>query len=190
MFDLRVWHWVSSAGCLLGMLLFAFTGITLNHAADISSKPKVLNIEGELTADELLVLQSQNEQSRLFLSRLFKQKRVAIHFEQAQWDEEEIYLAMPAPGSDAWLSIDLHSGEYLYERTDRGLIAYLNDLHKGRNTGFAWKVFIDVFSLACLVFSLTGLLLLLRYNKARPSTGPLLGLGLLIPLLIILLFVH
>lgn len=190
MFDLRVWHWVSSAVCLLGMLLFAITGITLNHAADIANQPKVQTVEGRLTAENLAQLKSQNEQSQAYLSQLLKQKSIDIHFQQAQWNDEEIYLAMPSPGSDAWLSVDLQSGEFLYERTDRGVVAYLNDLHKGRNTGLAWKVFLDVFSIACLVFSITGLLLLLRYNKTRPSTGPLLGLGLLIPLLIILLFIH
>ena len=34
---LHQWHWISSAICLIGMLLFAFTGITLNHAADIAA---------------------------------------------------------------------------------------------------------------------------------------------------------
>ena len=38
---LHQWHWISSAVCLMGMLLFAVTGITLNHAADIGSKPEV-----------------------------------------------------------------------------------------------------------------------------------------------------
>jgi hypothetical protein len=27
------WHWISSAACLIGMLLFTVTGLTLNHAA-------------------------------------------------------------------------------------------------------------------------------------------------------------
>ena len=34
------WHWISSALSLVGMLLFAVTGFTLNHAADIESKPQ------------------------------------------------------------------------------------------------------------------------------------------------------
>lgn len=190
MFDLRLWHWVSSALCLAGMLLFAVTGITLNHAADIPAKPKVQSLEGVLLAEDLSQLQSHNQQSQLFLSRLFQQKGIALRFDQAQWEEEEIYLAIPRPGSDAWLNIDLQSGEYIYEYTRRGVIAYLNDLHKGRNTGFVWKVFIDVFSVACVVFSLTGLLLLLRYRKTRPSTEPLLVLGLLIPVLLLIVFVH
>ncbi len=39
--QLRLWHWVSSALCLATMLLFAFTGFTLNHAAEIASTPRL-----------------------------------------------------------------------------------------------------------------------------------------------------
>ncbi|MBU2328652.1 MAG: PepSY-associated TM helix domain-containing protein, partial [Alphaproteobacteria bacterium] len=31
----HTWHWMSSAICLVGMILFAVTGITLNHAGSI-----------------------------------------------------------------------------------------------------------------------------------------------------------
>src|SRR5690554_4899749 len=44
---------------------------------------------------------------------------------QAEWSEDEVYLGMPKPGGDAWLSIDLTSGELLYENTSRGAISYL-----------------------------------------------------------------
>lgn len=37
----RTWHWMSGAICLVGMLLFAVTGITLNHAHEIEAAPKV-----------------------------------------------------------------------------------------------------------------------------------------------------
>src|SRR5262245_44849702 len=38
--QLHQWHWISSALCLIGMLLFALTGITLNHAAEIEARPR------------------------------------------------------------------------------------------------------------------------------------------------------
>ena len=33
--QLHSWHWISAAVSLVGMILFAVTGITLNHAASI-----------------------------------------------------------------------------------------------------------------------------------------------------------
>ena len=115
---------------------------------------------------------------------------ISVGTRLAEWSEDEIYLSLPRPGGDAWLSIDLTSGDLLYERTDRGWVSYFNDLHKGRNTGRAWFWFIDVFSVACIIFCVTGLLLLQRYAGGRPSTWPLVGLGFVVPLILILLFMH
>ena len=72
----------------------------------------------------------------------------------------------------------------------RGWIAYFNDLHKGRHTGLAWSWFIDALALACIIFSLTGLFLLHLHSARRWSTWPLVGLGLVAPLIIMLLFLH
>ena len=40
--QLHSWHWISSAISLIGLLLFAFTGITLNHAADVEGSPQTV----------------------------------------------------------------------------------------------------------------------------------------------------
>ena len=103
--------------------------------------------------------------------------RVDISGREAEISPREIYVALPRPGGDAWFSLDRKSGEARYELTDRGWISYLNDLHKGRNTGAAWSLFLDVFAVACIVFCVTGLVLLQLLSHARPSTWPLVGLG-------------
>ena len=46
------------------------------------------------------------------------------------------------------------------EITDYGVIALLNDLHKGRNSGEVWKRFIDITALLMVFFVLTGVCLL------------------------------
>ncbi|BFM08818.1 PepSY-associated TM helix domain-containing protein [Halioxenophilus aromaticivorans] len=192
----RQWHWISSAVCLVGMLLFAGTGITLNHAASIEAKPNTHTLETPVPAALLsqaqAIMATANEQTPLprALSAWLQQQGIQTSGRVVEWSEDEIYLAMPRPGGDAWLALDLTAGVLLYEDTHRGAISYLNDLHKGRNTGAAWRWFIDIFSVACVVFCITGLWLLYRHSKARPTTWPLVGLGLVIPVLLAILFVH
>lgn len=190
---LRQWHWISSALCLAGMLLFAVTGITLNHASQISAKPAIETLEVVLPEPLRAELKSAFSQQTLpdsIQDWLQQQLNRSISLTDAEWSADELYVALPRPGGDGWLSIELDSGELLYENTDRGWIAYFNDLHKGRNTGAAWSWFIDIFAAICVVFSLTGLWLLLRQSKMRPTTWPVTLAGLLIPLLIMLLFIH
>jgi len=190
---LRQWHWISSALCLAGMLLFAVTGITLNHAAGIESQPQVRTLELQLP-DELRPLLPMAAEQEVFPAPLhdWLQATLEVRFGQdaIEWSADEIYVGMPRPGGDAWLALDLQAGEVFFEDTDRGWIAYANDLHKGRHSGTAWSWFIDIFAGVCVIFSLTGLLLLRRQARNRPSTWPVTGLGLLIPVLIALLFIH
>ena len=76
-----------------------------------------------------------------------------------------------------------------YESTDRGWISYLNDLHKGRHSGIAWSWFIDVFAVACLVFSVTGLLILKLHAANRPYLADRRA-WLVVPVLLAILFIH
>ncbi len=190
--SVRQWHWVSSAFCLAGMILFAITGITLNHASSIESTPQTITIEAELSAG-LLALLSQKDDGPLPLAIrqwLAAQHSIATSAAVAEWEDEEVYLALPRPGGDAWLSIDRASGSLIYEATERGWISYFNDLHKGRNTGIAWQWFLDGFAVVCLIFCLSGLWLLTQYARQRPGTWPVTALGVLLPFIILILTVH
>lgn len=196
---LHQWHWISSAVCLVGLLLFSLTGITLNHAGQIESRPRIETHQGRLPEPLREALASQaatlpgKSQAPLpheLAQWLSQQLGVEAGGREAEWSREELFVSMPRPGGDAWVRIDLDSGDAELERTDRGWIAYLNDLHKGRHAGQAWSWFIDVFALACLVFAITGLFILKLHAANRPTTWPIVGLGLVLPLLLAILFIH
>ena len=193
--QLHQWHWISSALCLVGMLLFTVTGITLNHAARIEAAPRVDNRSTELPEALLAQLAQAPEQGQAPLPAevarwLGSELSHPLGRRPAEWSPEEAYVSMPSPGADAWLSIDRETGAVEFERTARGAVSYLNDLHKGRNAGPARGWFIDVFAIATLVFCITGLFLLYLHARQRRMTWPLVGLGLVIPALIALVFIH
>lgn len=182
--------------CLVGLVLFSITGFTLNHAAAIGAAPQVTNTTATLPAELLSTLQQAALESgakvmpKEVVAWLAANTGANAAGAETEWSEEEIYVSLPRPGGDAWMSIDLSSGEVIHELTDRGWISYLNDLHKGRNTGAAWSLFIDVFAFATLVFAITGLLLLKMHAQNRPATWPAVGFGLVLPLLLAILFIH
>lgn len=193
--QLHTWHWMSSAVSLIGLLLFAITGFTLNHAAEIEGRPVVVEGSGQLPAPLLRLIAPDGKPDAKkplppevagWVATTFKVKGGG----EAEWSAGEVYLALPRPGGDGWVAIDRETGEATTETTDRGWISYLNDLHKGRNAGAEWKLFIDVFVVACVIFALTGLVLLQIHAAKRRSTWPIVGLGLAIPALIAIVFIH
>lgn len=192
----RIWHWISGAVCLIGMLLFAFTGITLNHAGDIPATPVTKASEMTLSETPMADLAAEPEDGttpslpRSIVRDIRSGLGVNVAGKTAEWTDFDVYVALPRPGGDAWLAIDRETGLVEYETTSRGAISYLNDLHKGRNTGLGWAIFLDVFSLATIFFCLTGLWLLQIHSGKRAITWPLTGLGLIIPLIVIIFFMH
>lgn len=186
---------MSSAICLIGLLLFTITGITLNHAAEIEASPVIASREAQLPEPLLKTIAPDDGPDvkkplpATVAQWVATEIKVPSHG-QAEWSAEEIYLPLPRPGGDGWVNIDRTSGQVTTEDTDRGWISYLNDLHKGRNAGTAWKWFIDIFAVACLIFSFTGLFLLQLHAAKRRSTWPIVGFGLLIPAIIAIWFIH
>lgn len=191
----RQWHWISAAICSIGMLFFSWTGITLNHAGDIPANSDVTTIEAQLPKDILQPWHSL-EKNQNMLPESIRQYLITEHKLSitngltGELNDGEFYLAMPNPGVDAWLSIDLENGQLIYERTDRGWISFFNDLHKGRYTNEAWRWFIDIFAGISIVFCLSGLWLLYKQSTFRFSTWPMVSLGVLLPLIIILTSLH
>jgi hypothetical protein len=193
--QMQRWHWISAAACLTAMLMFSITGITLNHAGAIGANPRVTTLDGHLPSPLLSRIARTQTESKAPLPPAIADwietsLGVTDNGRDAEWSDDEVYLSMPRPGGDAWLSIDRATGDVHYERTDRGWISYLNDLHKGRNTGPMWSLFIDVFAGACVLFAGTGLFLLKLNSGRRPSTWPVVAVGLALPVILLILFVH
>lgn len=193
--QMRRWHWISSAMCLASLLMFAVTGFTLNHAAQIEAKPKVENHKAVLPPPLLAQLSAPSLTGKAPLPApvaawLGRAVGARTSGRPVEWSEDEASVSLPRPGGDAWVTVDRRSGAVEYEKTTRGVIALLNDLHKGRNAGPAWGLFIDVFAFACLVFTSTGLVLLALHSKLRVSTWPLVATGVALPLILVVLFLH
>ena len=191
---MHLWHWISAAVCFAALALFTVTGITLNHASSISAKPAVTTGEAELPADLRAQLAAGAAPSQAPPSGIAAWAedtfKLSLRDATAEWSEDELYISAPGPGRDAWVSIDRTTGAAKFEATDRGWLAYFNDLHKGRNTGITWKIFIDVVAAAVLFFSITGLVLLWIQARQRKSTWPLVGGGVVLVTALMIFFAH
>ncbi|WP_370979786.1 PepSY-associated TM helix domain-containing protein [Agaribacterium sp. ZY112] len=186
----RTVHWISSAIALIGVLFFALTGLTLNHPEWFAGKRS--SQYQELQLDEAWL-------SRFSISSEAEAFQQLTQFVNQQWslpvptnidrDEFEWVMDYQRPGGVSTVVLDLEVGLLTYEKESDGVIALINDLHKGRHSGLVWSLFIDVSAILALVFALSGLVLLWAYCKKRPSTWPLVLAGLAVPLVIYGVFV-
>lgn len=192
--QIHSWHWISAAIAMAGTLFFAVTGITLNHVASIPATPVVSELQGELPQSVLKALDAP----ALPDSPLPKSVAIAVENavgldasgRPAEWSDAEVYVALPRPGGDAWVSVDRVTGKLTAEVTERGWISYFNDLHKGRNSGDVWFWFIDVFAVVCIIFTLSGLFLLQLHARHRASTWPIVIAGIAVPAFLAIAFIH
>jgi uncharacterized protein len=187
-------HWISAAIGLVGMLFFAATGIMLNNAEHFENAMPVSTHHAATLPPALLATLNAQAANKALPDELKQwvsnNWEIRLSPKRTDWRDEEIFVDLPRPGVDAWLSVNRHSGAIEYQADDRGWVAFFNDLHKGKNAGPIWSGFITAFGIACLVFSISGLLILQVHAKSRWIVWPITGLGLIVPLVLLLLFVH
>lgn len=103
---LHQWHWISSAVSLFGMLMFALTGITLNHSGAIEAKPRIETRSVAIPAslrDDLRTLAGDGQAAERPLPDAATRwvadaMALSVAGKPAEWSEGEIYLALPRPG--------------------------------------------------------------------------------------------
>ena len=163
-------RWLHIYGSMLGLcatLLFAVTGLTLNHAEWFESgEPAVRSLTGALdkallgaTVDKLAVAETLRDRHGL----KGKVSEFAI-------DDAQCLVVWKGPAYSADATIERGDGSYQLEESRRPLMALLDDLHKGRDCGPVWSFVIDASAVALTFLSATGLWLLF-YLKKKRRTG-------------------
>jgi len=170
-------HIYVSMALLLVVLFFAISGITLNRPHLYTSDvPKIalqkltvpahfFSIENSrLTVNKIGLLDYLNNQADL--SGKPSSMQIFSDIEQGKILEGEISLDYKGPGFNRTVFIDLVTKEAEIESTHYGVVAVLNDLHKGRNSGEVWAWFIDISGFLMVFFALTGVCLLVPKKKS------------------------
>jgi hypothetical protein len=169
------------------LLFFSVTGITLNHPDwFFNGTPRRVQTEGRIDLKWLHVnapapssrdeFDHTHELARLeIVEYLRKVHHIRGALEEIKADERECTVTFKGPGYAADAFIDRETGRYQLTETLHGFIAIINDLHKGRDTGPAWSIVIDLSALLMTIVSATGLVLLL-FLKRRRFPGLLIGL--------------
>ncbi len=78
-------------------------------------------------------------------------------------------VVFKAPGYSADIFIERETGNYSLMESRSGIVAVMNDLHKGRDSGSGWSWVIDISAGVMMLVSLSGFGLLFYLKKRRVS---------------------
>jgi hypothetical protein len=176
----RVLHTYLSMVSFTILFFFAATGITLNHQDKMAGEPQVTRFSGHL--DPALVAPSvgaQVDQTRI-VAQLREAHHVKGHLSDVRVDSDQVTVSFKGPGYAADAFIDRKAATYEMTETRMGLVAIVNDLHKGRDTGTAWAQLIDLSAVLMMLVSITGLTLIFFLHKRLALGLWMLGIGTVI----------
>ena len=167
------------------LFFFAFTGLTLNHTELFGNKQSVTQRKGSVD----LKWVSPKDVAKLELVEHLRSTGVKGALSDFRIDGAQIGVSFKGPAYTADTFIDRGTGKYDLTETRMGFVAIVNDLHKGRDSGRAWSLVIDL-SAALMVFvSLSGLVLIFYLHKRRASGLIALASGAVLCYLVFLVWV-
>ena len=138
------------------LFFFAVTGFTLNHAEWFDSRERPAEFHGTLNKDWVSSSGpggvAKNEIVAYF-RKTYGTRGALSDFHQ---DENQCEVLFKGPGYEADATIDRATGKYDLTISPFSLVALLNDLHKGRDTGKKWSAVIDFSAVLMTLVSLTG----------------------------------
>ena len=149
------------------ILFFAITGFTLNHAERLSGHDHVTTYTGVIAAP---AMQGADGPDKLaVVEQLRRDHPMRAGVSDFRNDDDQTTISFKGPGYTADAFVQRPSGKYQLIETRTGLIAVMNDLHRGASTGKTWSVIIDASAILLTLVSLTGLLLLFFIYNRRAS---------------------
>ncbi|MCC7064530.1 MAG: PepSY-associated TM helix domain-containing protein [Planctomycetes bacterium] len=163
-------RWLHIYGSMFGLcatLLFAVTGLTLNHADWFEAgEPVVRTLEGTLATKDL----STHVDKLTIAENLREAHHLRGKVAEFAVEDDECIVVWKGPAYSADATIERATGKYRIEESRRPVMALLDDLHKGRDCGPVWAFVIDAAAVVLTLLSVTGLWLLL-YLKKRLRSG-------------------
>jgi hypothetical protein len=151
------------------VLFFAVTGLTLNHADWFGDRARISKLAGTLNPRWVKTKDTTAVAKLAIVEFLRSKNSIKGSVSEFRIEDDHISVSFNSPGYAADTYIDRNNGRYKVTETRFGLVAVLNDLHKGRDAGKGWAIVIDVAAILLTIVSLTGIVMIFLMKKKRFS---------------------
>ena len=177
--QVRHWHGYLSAFAFLALMFFSFSGIVLNHPDWLPEEAEGLRISAALPAGPLQAAQKAADPGAALGLLAAERMSLLGAYASADINGGEAFLRFSGVKGASDVSIDLKTGAARGEVRTADALVVLNDLHRGKNVGEAWRWLIDISGAVLLVLSILGYILFFtlrfRFKVALALTAVSLG---------------
>ena len=165
----RLWHGYLSAFAFISLMFFSVTGLVLNHPEWLAQESKSEEIRLSLLPGDVAAARKTDDPARAIAALIGAKGGVGGVYSSGEVDGDEAFLRYEGATGNASVMVDLKTGAAEAPLQKSDAVTILNDLHRGKNVGDAWKLFIDISAAIFLVLSLVGYILFfsLRYRLAQ-----------------------
>jgi hypothetical protein len=153
-------HAYLSAFAFLALIFFSLTGVLLNHPEWFERyQPAESQVAFALSPEELAAAKAAKDPGPALARAAATHARLAGAYASADLQDREALVRLEGPKGSSDLTIDLQTGKAEGRVTRANLAAIIQDLHRGKNSGLAWRWVIDLSAWLVLALSLIGYVL-------------------------------
>lgn len=151
---------------LVVLTLFGATGFTLNHESWFGADaPRVVEATGKTSQD--LIARADSGDAVMLVENVRRTYHVSASLQSYQRSEDGYRLAFRSPGEVWDVEVDRADGATRAHAELFNAIAWADNLHRGKYSGKAWSVVIDLTAILVVLASATGVVLWIVLPKRR-----------------------
>ena len=164
-------HGYLSAFAFLALIFFSVTGILLNHPEWMRSlRAAESSVEAKLDPQVLAAARTAENPGAALAKAVGAVTPLMGALKSADIMGEEAFLRLEGSKGSTDVVVDMSSGRAEVSVRRQPALTMLNELHKGRESGAPWKMFIDVSAALLILLSLIGYVLFFSLRKRMWSS--------------------
>ena len=155
----RLLHGYLSAFAFIALIFFSLTGLLLNHPGWLAGEPPETTVHLALPKSEIAGAMAMPKPAEVLATAVARRTALIGRFKSGEAQGGEAFIQFQGSRGASTVTVDTDSGAAEVVNKPSSLLTVLNDLHRGKNSGAAWRWVIDLTAIVVMALSLLGFVL-------------------------------
>jgi uncharacterized protein len=183
----RMLHAYLSAFAFLTLIFFALSGLLLDHPDWLQGRPKDRSAKLTLPPSALAAAGRSPEPARTLAAVVARMTPLVGAYRSGEIDDGEADLRFEGVKGSSTAQVDMTTGATDVAIERASFTSVIEDLHRGKNAGPAWRLVIDVSAVLLLALSAIGYVLFFSLRFRLGTSLVLTALSIVLMLGVVLL---